>query len=116
MIGVKPDVYLMHVGPDAPYSLQVTKNDITIVGLTDDRRKVVFADNRGNKEGANNNGYIFDISANGFSMINLTVVDYANLDYEYPGDASKNLKMRSPLGSTVSSGFCSNGAPQTTTT
>jgi hypothetical protein len=90
-------VYLMHVGPDAPYSLQVTKNDITIVGLTDDRRKVVFADNRGNKEGANNNGYIFDISANGFSMINLTVVDYANLDYEYPGDASKNLKMRSPV-------------------
>src|SRR6185437_8803079 len=57
----------------------------------------VFADNRGNKEGANNNGYIFDISANGFSMINLTVVDYANLDYEYPGDASKNLKMRSPV-------------------
>ncbi len=97
VIGVKPDVYLMHVGPDAPYSLQVTKNDITIVGLTDDRRKVVFADNRGNKEGANNNGYIFDISANGFSMINLTVVDYANLDYEYPGDASKNLKMRSPV-------------------
>src|SRR5579885_2039964 len=60
VIGVKPDVYLMHVGPDAPYSLQITKNDITIVGLTDDRRKVVFADNRGNKEGANNNGYIFD--------------------------------------------------------
>jgi hypothetical protein len=97
VIGVKPDVYLMHVGPDAPYSLQVTKNDITIVGLTDDRRKVVFADNRGNKEGANNNGYIFDINANGFSMINLTVVDYANLDYEYPGDPSKNLKMRSPV-------------------
>lgn len=97
IIGVKPDVYLMHVGPDAPYSIQITKNNITIVGLTDDRRKVVFADNRGNKEGANNNGYIFDINADGFSMINLTVVDYANLDYEYPGDHSKDLHMRSPV-------------------
>jgi len=97
VIGIKPDVYLMHVGPDAPYSLQVTKNDITFLGLTDDRRKVVLADNRGNKEGANNNGYIFDVNANGFSMINLSVVDYANLDYEYPGDPSKNLKMRSPV-------------------
>ena len=97
VIGIKPDVYVMHVGPDALYSLSVTKNNITILGLTDDRRKVVLADNRGNKEGANNNGYIFDISADGFTMMNLTVVDYANLDYEYPGDPSKNLKMRSPV-------------------
>jgi hypothetical protein len=97
VIGIKPDVYLMHVGPDAPYSIQVTKDNITFLGLTDDRRKVVLADNRGNKEGANNNGYIFDVNANGFSMINLTVCDYANLDYEYPGDPSKNLKMRSPV-------------------
>jgi hypothetical protein len=97
VIGVKPDVYLMHVGPDAPYSLQVTKNYITIVGLTDDRRKVVLADNRGNKEGANNNGFIFDINATGFTMMNLSVVNYANLDYEYPGDPSKNLKKRSDV-------------------
>ena len=97
VIGIKPDVYLMHVGPDAPYSLQVRKDNITFLGLTDDRRKVVLADNRGNKEGANNNGYIFDVNANGFSMINLTVCDYANLDYEYPGDPSKNLHMRSPV-------------------
>ena len=77
--------------------MQITKNYITILGLTDDRRKVVLADNRGNKEGANNNGYIFDINATGFTMMNLTVVDYCNLDYEYPGDPSKNLKMRSPV-------------------
>src|ERR1035441_5471078 len=42
VIGVKPDVYLMHVGESAPYSIQITKNYITILGLTDDRRKVVF--------------------------------------------------------------------------
>jgi hypothetical protein len=97
VIGVKPDVYLMHVDESAPYSLQVTKNYITILGLTDDRRKVVLADNRGNKEGATNNGYIFDINATGFTMMNLTVVNYANLDYEYPGDPSKNLKKRSDV-------------------
>ena len=97
VIGIKPDVYLMHVDESAPYSLQVTKNYITILGLTDDRRKVVLADNRGNKEGATNNGYIFDINATGFTMMNLTVVDYCNLDYEYPGDPSKNLKKRSDV-------------------
>ena len=54
--------------------MQVTKNYITLLGLTDDRRKVVLADNRGNKEGATNNGYIFDVNATGFTMMNLTVV------------------------------------------
>ena len=97
VIGIKPDVYFMHVSESAPYSLQVTKNYITILGLTDDRRKVVLADNRGNKEGATNNGYIFDVNATGFTMMNLTVVDYCNLDYEYPGDPSKNLKKRSDV-------------------
>lgn len=97
VIGVRPDVYLMHVGPDAPYSMRITKNYITIVGLTDDRRKVVFADNRCKDEGANNDGFIFVVNADGFSMVNLTVLDYCNIDYEYPGDPSKNLKMRTPV-------------------
>ena len=101
VIGVKPDVYLLHVGESAPYSMQLTKDNITILGLTDDRRKVVFADNRCKDEGATNDGFIFVINANGFSMINLTVLDYCNIDYEYPGDPSKNLKMRNP---TVSQG------------
>ncbi len=97
VIGIRPDVYRMHVDESAPYSLQVTKNYITILGLTDDRRKVVLADNRGNKEGATNNGFILDINATGFTMMNLTVVNYANLDYEYPGDPSKDLKKRSDV-------------------
>ncbi len=97
VIGIKPDVYLMHVGESAPYSLQIAKDYITILGLTDDRRKVVLADNRGAKEGAANDGYILDVDATGFTMTNLTVVNYCNLDYEYPGDPSKNLKMRSPV-------------------
>jgi len=97
VIGVKPDVYLLHVGESAPYSMQMTKNYITILGLTDDRRKVVFADNRCKDEGATNDGFIFVINADGFTMMNLTVLDYCNIDYEYPGDPSKNLKMRTPV-------------------
>jgi hypothetical protein len=97
VIGVKPDVYLLHVGESAPYSMQMTKSYITILGLTDDRRKVVFADNRCKDEGAANDGFIFVINANGFTMMNLTVLDYCNIDYEYPGDPSKNLKMRTPV-------------------
>ena len=77
--------------------MTITKNYITLLGLTDDRRKVVLADNRGNKEGASNNGYILMVNATGFTMMNLTLVNYCNLDYEYPGDPSKDLKMRSPV-------------------
>ncbi len=77
--------------------MTITKNYITLLGLTNDRRNVVLADNRGNKEGATNNGYIFMVNATGFTMMNLTLVNYCNLDYDYPGDPSKDLKMRSSV-------------------
>ncbi len=97
VIGIKPNVYLLGAEESAPASLSITKNWITLLGLTDDRRKVVIADNRGNKEGATNNGFVLDVKATGFTLMNLTVVNYCNLDYEYPGDSSKDLKMRSPV-------------------
>ena len=96
VIGIKPDVYFLR-GGDTEASMTIAKNYITLLGLTNDRRKVVLADNRGNKEGASNNGYILMVNATGFTMMNLTLVNYCNLDYEYPGDPSKNLKMRSPV-------------------
>ena len=96
VIGIKPDVYFLR-GGDTEAGMTITKNYITLLGLTDDRRKVVLADNRGNKEGASNNGFILTVNATGFTMMNLTLVNYCNLDYEYPGDPSKNLKMRSPV-------------------
>ncbi|SPE24882.1 conserved exported hypothetical protein [Candidatus Sulfotelmatomonas gaucii] len=96
VIGIKPDVYFLR-GGETEASMTITKNYITLLGLTNDRRNVVLADNRGNKEGASNNGYIFMVNATGFTMMNLTLVNYCNLDYDYPGDASKDLKMRSPV-------------------
>jgi Pectinesterase len=97
IIGIKPDVYLLHAEESAPASLTITKNYVTLLGLTDDRRKVVIADSRGNKEGATNNGYVVIVNATGFTAMNLTVVNYCNLDYEYPGNPAKNLKMRSSV-------------------
>jgi Pectinesterase len=97
VIGIKPDVYLFHASESAPSSLEITKNYITFLGLTNDRRNVVIADNRGNKEGATNNGYVLDVNATGFTLMNLTVANFANMDYEYPGDSSKNLKKRSDV-------------------
>ncbi len=74
VIGIKPNLYLFHAEPGASASMTITKNYITLLGLTNDRRNVVIADNRGNKEGATNNGYVLDVNATGFSAINLTVV------------------------------------------
>lgn len=96
VIGIKPGVYFIR-GGDTAAGMTITKDYITLLGLTDDRRNVVLADNRGNEEGASNNGYIFMVNDTGFTMMNLTVVNYCNLDYEYPGDPAKNLKMRSPV-------------------
>jgi hypothetical protein len=35
------------------------------------------------------------VDADGFSAINLTILNYCNLDYDYPGDPSKSLRKRS---------------------
>ncbi len=56
----------------------------------------MLADNRGLDEGASDDGYLLDVTATGFTLKNLTVLNYCNCDYEYPGDASKSLKMRNP--------------------
>ena len=101
VIAIKPGVYLLP-GHGLESGLTITKPDITLIGLTDDRRKVVLADNRGNQEGAgvlgaSNNGYTMIVHADGFSAINLTIANFCNMDYDYPGDPSKSLKKRSDV-------------------
>ncbi|WP_369059776.1 pectinesterase family protein [Caulobacter sp. 73W] len=101
VIGIKPDVYLLP-GKNLTPGLVITKPNITLLGLTDDRRKVVLADNRGNQQGAgvlgaSNNGFTMIVDADGFSAINLTILNYCNTDYDYPGDPSKSLKKRSDV-------------------
>jgi len=96
VIGIKPDVYHITSNTTAP-GLTISKNYLTLVGLTKDHRSVVLADNRGNQQGASNNGFVIVVNANGFSAINLTFLNYCNVDYEYPGDPHKNLKARSDV-------------------
>jgi len=97
VIGIKPNVYLLPASAPRTPSLRIDKNYITFLGLTNNRRSVVLADNRGLMQGAEDNGYILDVEAIGFTLKNLTVINFCNTDYEYPGDPSKNLKKRSDV-------------------
>jgi hypothetical protein len=97
VIGIKPNVYQLPGGAPRTPSMKITKNYITFLGLTNNRRSVVLADNRGLMQGAEDNGYILDVNAIGFSAKNLTILNYCNTDYEYPGDPGKNLKKRSDV-------------------
>ena len=97
IIALKPGVHFIpRPGPRTP-SIAITKNWITFLGLTNNRRAVVIADNCGLFQGADDDGYMLDVNATGFCLRNLTVVNYCNNDYEYPGDPSKNLTRRSDV-------------------
>src|SRR5690348_8911344 len=65
VIGIRPNVYLLPGGTSGP-SLDITKDYITLLGLTNNRRSVVLADNRGNAQGATDNGYVIMVNATGF--------------------------------------------------
>jgi hypothetical protein len=94
VIGIKPNVYLLPANEPRTPSLKITKNYITFLGLTNNRRSVVLADNRGLMQVAEDDGYILDVDAIGFTIKNLTIINFCNTDYEYPGDPSKNLTKR----------------------
>ena len=101
VIGIKPDVYQI-TGTATTPGLTISKNYITLLGLTNDHRNVVLADNRGNQQGAgtatqSDNGYVIVVNATGFTAINLTLLNYCNVNYEYPGNPSKNLTERSDV-------------------
>ena len=96
VIGIKPNVYQINGSMERAPSLSITKSWITLLGLTNNRRSVVLADNRGLDEGASDDGYLLDVNATGFTAKNLTILNYCNCDYEYPGDSGKSLKMRNP--------------------
>ena len=75
-------------------NLAVKKDYITFLGLTNNRRSVVLTNYRGETEDIKETGYILDITATGFTCRNLTLLQSFNVDYEYPGDPSKNIEKR----------------------
>jgi Pectinesterase len=97
VIGIMPGVYQLGGPATRGASLNITKDYITLLGLTNNRRAVVLADNRGLMQGSDDDGYIINVNADGFTAKNLTIINYCNADYEYPDDPSKNLKKRSDV-------------------
>jgi hypothetical protein len=93
VIGIRPNVYMLPGGDKIP-SMSIKKDWITFLGLTNNRRSVVLADDRGLSEGSSDDGFMLDVKCTGFCCRNLTLLNFTNVDYEYPGDASKNLKKR----------------------
>ena len=93
--GIRPNVYMLLANEPRTPSPRITKDYITFLGLTNNRRSVVLADNRGLQQGAEDNGYILDVDAIGFTMKSLTVINFCNTDYEYPGNPSRKLTKRS---------------------
>ena len=99
VIGIKPNVYDVNGGQFTP-GITITKNYITLLGLTNDHRNVVLAGNLGNEQGAGTpaqpyNGYVMVVNATGFTAVNLTILNYCNVDYQYPGNTALNLTARS---------------------
>src|ERR1017187_8904003 len=77
VIGIKPNLYNINGGQYTP-GLTISKNYITLLGLTNDQRNVVLYGNLGNEEGAGSatqtyNGYVIVVSATGFTARNLTI-------------------------------------------
>jgi hypothetical protein len=97
VIGIMPGVYQLPGPATRGASLSITKDYITLLGLTNNRRAVVLADNRGLMQGSDDDGYIINVNADGFTVKNLTIINYCNTDYEYPGDPGKNLRKRSDV-------------------
>lgn len=101
VIGLAPGVHRIPAPPGAITGLTITKPHLTLLGLTNNRRAVVLADDRGNRmgggdaSGGSSNGYVVMVNATGFTARNLTFLNFCNVDYAYPGDPSKNLRQRS---------------------
>lgn len=99
-----PYVYWLH-DPQAPeaqnmtgdYQLDLTCENLHIIGLAEDPQDVVVAANFGHDVGFMGSNYtMFHITGDGLTLKNLTFGDYCNVDLVYPADPSLNMPMRAP--------------------
>ncbi len=97
---IAPGVYWAHdsQSESTTDAFQITKDcaNMSWIGLSDDRRNVVLAFNYGHDEGyAGANPTCFDITGDNFSISNMTIGGYCNVDLEYPLNDSLNVEKRS---------------------
>ncbi|MGN1263351.1 MAG: hypothetical protein ACI4TW_04880 [Prevotella sp.] len=81
-----PDNPEVAVGKDGrePFGMVIRCDNLHIVGLTDDARKVVLASQRGQTQGAVGNFTMFDFHGDGLHVSNLTMGNFCNVDLDYP--------------------------------
>ena len=96
---IAPNVYWLHdpdqAETDDPYGLSLRCPWMQWIGLTEDPYNVVIAANFGHNEGfMGSNWTMFRIMGDGFTLKNLTIGNYCNVDLVYPLDTSKNHAKR----------------------
>lgn len=99
VIYLEPAVYWLN-GTATDRGLYIRQDWVQLVGLSEDARDVVLADNRGHTLGAHSPSgsspaeSLF-VTGTGFHARNLTIGNYCNVDLLYPRDAGQNRPRRS---------------------
>lgn len=99
-IYMAPGVYWTHdplsESTDKAYQIEKECQYMNWVGLTDDARNVVIAFNYGHNVGYDGgNPTCFNISGDNFTISNMTIGGYCNIDLDYALNRSLNVEKRS---------------------
>lgn len=89
-----------------PFATHITVDRLHIIGLADDPRDVVFAVNRGQTQGALGNFTMLRFTGSEFTLENITLGNYCNVDLEYPANPSLNRPRRKDAIVQAQLGIC----------
>ena len=92
-----PDVPEVVVGVNGrePFGMIIRTKKLSMIGLCDDARDVVFASMRGQTQGAVGNFTMFDFHVDELEVENMTMGNYCNVDLDYPRKPELGRKKRS---------------------
>ena len=92
-----PDVPEVVVGINGrePFGMIIRTKKLSMIGLCDDARDVVFASMRGQTQGAVGNFTMFDFHVDELEVENMTMGNYCNVDLDYPRKPELGRKKRS---------------------
>ena len=92
-----PDVPEVVVGINGrePFGMIIRTKKLSMIGLCDDARDVVFASMRGQTQGAVGNFTMFDFHVDELEVENMTMGNFCNVDLDYPRKPELGRKKRS---------------------
>lgn len=79
---------------DGLYGITLECRWLKLVGLTDNREKIIICGDRGQTHGSNGNWTLFNITGDGLRTEHITIANYCNIDLEYPLKSALNHKKR----------------------